>query len=214
VNGTVNAIAVASDGKILIGGDFTTVNGKAKPRIARLHADGSVDDSFNLAAGPNGAVNAILIARGKIYIGGDFTMIGTAARARVARLEFDGSFDAGFDPGIGPDGPVYALAGQSNGQILIGGNFQTVNGFTTPGIARLNGEEVTVGEVQISGVRAVGSNVQFTFSSEVGLTYVIEGSDDLNTWQTIETRTASATSTNFSSPISGQRKFYRIRVNP
>lgn len=38
--------ALQTDGKIIIGGYFTSFNGLAKNRIARLNADGSVDKSF------------------------------------------------------------------------------------------------------------------------------------------------------------------------
>jgi uncharacterized delta-60 repeat protein len=214
VNGRVNAILIAPDGKILIGGDFSTVNGISRSRIARLNADGTLDASFNLPNGPNAAINAILISRGKIYVAGDFTSIGGTNRTRVARLNFDGTFDPAFDPGIGPDGPVLALAGQADGQILIGGAFDTVNGFPSPGIARLNGDKTAAGEVRISSVRHLGGALQFTFNSEIGQSYVIESSDDLANWQQVETRIASGTSTNVSIPASGSRRFFRIRFNP
>src|SRR5438067_2254790 len=47
VNGTVNAVAVQSDGKVIIGGTFTTVKGLIRTNLARLNADGSGDRSFN-----------------------------------------------------------------------------------------------------------------------------------------------------------------------
>ena len=52
-------IAEQADGKILVGGDFTTIGGLARERIARLHADGSVDASFNPRA--NGVVYGLVI---------------------------------------------------------------------------------------------------------------------------------------------------------
>lgn len=214
VNGAVNAIEIAPDGKILIGGDFTTVNGVSRTRIARLNHDGTLDASFNLPIGPNAAVHALAFSRGKIYVAGEFTTIGGTNRTRVARLTFDGALDPSFDPGIGPDAAVYALAAQNSGQILIGGAFSTVNGFSTPGIARLNGDKTVASEVRISEVRSLNGAIQFTFNSEVGSTYVIEGSDNLIAWQTVDARVASGPSTNFSIPAGGARKFFRIRVNP
>lgn len=213
-NGSVHAVVIAPDGKILIGGNFTSVNNASRTRVARLNPDGSVDASFNLPGGADAAVNAVLIARGKIYIAGEFTTAGSVPRVRVARLEFDGTLDAEFNPGTGPDGPVYALAGQENGQVLIGGDFNTVNGYSTPGIARINGEKVTASESRVTGARIAGGAIQLTFTSEIGLAYVIEGSDDLRTWVPIETMVASSSSTNFSAPANEPRKFYRVRVNP
>lgn len=50
VSGTVNAVVLQPDGKVIIAGAFTTVKGLARPGIARLNADGSGDSSFNPAA--------------------------------------------------------------------------------------------------------------------------------------------------------------------
>ena len=51
VNGTVNAVVVQPDGKVIIGGEFTTVKGLARTNIARLNADGSGDPTFNPGTG-------------------------------------------------------------------------------------------------------------------------------------------------------------------
>ena len=45
-NGNVFAIAVQPDGKAVIGGDFTAVNGVTRPHVARLNTDGSVDPTL------------------------------------------------------------------------------------------------------------------------------------------------------------------------
>ncbi len=42
----VKTIAVQPDGKILIGGDFYSVNGLPRYGLARLHPDGSLDTTF------------------------------------------------------------------------------------------------------------------------------------------------------------------------
>src|SRR5437899_12274967 len=51
VDGAVYAIAMAADGKVLIGGEFTTVKGLVRNNLARLNADGSGDPTFNAALG-------------------------------------------------------------------------------------------------------------------------------------------------------------------
>ena len=69
---TVFATAVQPDGKILIGGSFTSVLGVARNNIARLNTDGTLDTAFNPNA--NGAVYSIAVqADGKILVGGSFT---------------------------------------------------------------------------------------------------------------------------------------------
>src|SRR6188508_698722 len=57
VNGTVSAVVVQPDGKVIIGGTFTTVKGLARPGLARLNADGSGDSSFNPGAMPGGFIS-------------------------------------------------------------------------------------------------------------------------------------------------------------
>jgi uncharacterized delta-60 repeat protein len=97
-NGAIRAIAVQADGKILIGGDFTTLspNGSAavtRNRLARLNPDGTLDTAFNPnAEGPNGYVFSIAVQPdGKILAGGQFVSMGGQTRNRIARLNPDGT---------------------------------------------------------------------------------------------------------------------------
>jgi uncharacterized delta-60 repeat protein len=140
-NGTaaVNAIAVQPDGKILVGGDFTTVNGIARSGIARLNANGSVDATFQPSPGANDQVLTLeLQSDGKVLIGGSFTNVNGVARNAVARLNSDGTLDTSFDPGAGPNFDVNTLAPQSDGKVLIGGGFDMVSTNARSGLARLN----------------------------------------------------------------------------
>ena len=94
---SVHSIAVQADGKILAGGDFTSIGGQTRNRIARLDATTGLADSFDPNA--NGNVYSIAVqADGKILAGGDFTSIGGQTRNRIARLDATtGSADS-FDP--------------------------------------------------------------------------------------------------------------------
>ena len=162
-DGLVVALAVQPDGRILVAGDFTSVNGEPRNRIARLHADGTLDDSFGdglaLADGWVGAV--ALQPDGKVVIGGGFTSVNGATRNRIARLNPDGSLDTGFGSGqAGADATVIDVVVEDDGGILIGGFFQTVNGTTRQYIARLhaNGTLNTsfgAGSFSPGGVRAI-----------------------------------------------------------
>lgn len=83
----VTCLAAQSDGKILIGGQFTNINGVPRRNLARLHSTGQVDLSFDPGTGPDGPVNVIVIQPdGKILLGGNFTHINGIPRARLARL--------------------------------------------------------------------------------------------------------------------------------
>jgi hypothetical protein len=50
-DGTVYALAVQPDQKILVGGQFTTLGGFARQSIGRLNADWTIDFAFNPEAG-------------------------------------------------------------------------------------------------------------------------------------------------------------------
>jgi len=141
---TVNALALQSDGKVIIGGTFTNVNGVLRSHVARLHANGDLDAAFNPAIGVVGGgllagINALgLQSDGRIVLGGDFTSVGGMARTNLARLNSGGSVDANFNPGSGADSAVSSLAVQSNGKIVVSGFFTHINGTVRNYIARLN----------------------------------------------------------------------------
>lgn len=136
---TVNAITLQSDGRVLIGGGFSQVNGSNRNGIARLNADGSLDATFQNAA-PNGVVFAVALQPdGRVLIGGNFTTIGSSNRIRIARLNSDGSLDPTFQPGpTGANNNVRCIALQSDGKVIIGGDFSDINGEPHFKVARLH----------------------------------------------------------------------------
>lgn len=137
----VRTIVIQNDGKILAGGSFTAFNGTGVSRIARLNADGTLDASFNQGSGFNANVNKIVIqSDGKILTGGIFTAFNGTVRNYIARLNADGSIDPSFDPGTGFDDVVVSIALQSDGKILVVGNFTDFNGTARNRIARLNSD--------------------------------------------------------------------------
>ena len=144
-NGTVFAVAVypATDqlnaGKILIGGDFTAINGVPRAHIARLNVDGSLDASFNAGVGPGDSVRAIAIqVDGNVLIGGLFTSVSGANLNHIARLLPGGGVDRSFTPGTGLNDIVNCIALQNDERILLGGGFTQENGVTRNRITRLN----------------------------------------------------------------------------
>jgi uncharacterized delta-60 repeat protein len=156
-NDYVSNINVQSNGKILIAGSFFQYNGLAKNCIARLDTDGSIDASFTPGTGANNAVWTTAIqSDGKIIIGGDFTEYNGIARTRIARLNADGSLDLSFNPGTGFDNRVYSLGIQSDGKIIIGGDFTDYNGTVIRRIARLNTDGSLDASFNVGGTGANG----------------------------------------------------------
>ena len=145
--GFVRAAAVQPDGKIIIAGDFRSVRGVERNNIARVHADGTLDMTFNPNA--NGFVQCVALqADGKVLLGGFFFALqpngapSATTRNYIARVNADGSLDTGFDPNA--NNPINSIAVQPDGKLLIGGGFTSlkpngaVNPITRNRIARLN----------------------------------------------------------------------------
>jgi uncharacterized delta-60 repeat protein len=166
-NNTVFATAIQPDGKIIIGGDFTTYNGAAVSRVARLNNDGTLDTTFTIGTGANLNVQTISVqADGKIVIGGFFTTYNGTTRNRIARLNADGTLDNSYFTGSGVSSTVYTSIIQSDGKIIIGGAFSPriarfdTNGYLDPTFTVGLGPNVTVytsalqndGKIIIGGV--------------------------------------------------------------
>lgn len=156
-NGEVASATLQPDGRILIGGAFTTVGGVARNRIARLNADGTLDTGFNPNA--NADVRGMMVqANGKILISGQFTEVGGITHNRIARLNADGSLDTGFDPNASDS--VRSVALQADGKIVIGGFFFNVGGFSHNYVARLDNDAAT----QALGVTSISTTFQLSFA--------------------------------------------------
>lgn len=139
-NNMIFSTALQADGKCLIAGDFTAYNTISRNRIARVNTDGTHDASFNPGGGADEFISSIALASGNIVIGGGFTSFDGQSRYHVAQLDANGALDASFNPGLGADDTVWAVAVQADGKVLIGGEFNSVNGFPRAHIARLNSD--------------------------------------------------------------------------
>jgi uncharacterized delta-60 repeat protein/uncharacterized repeat protein (TIGR01451 family) len=160
-NSSVYALAETFIGgvrKIYVGGAFNSYNSTASARIARLNNNGTLDTGFAVGTGADEAVNAIAvyptnsIFAGKVLIGGAFTHYNGVALNHLARLNADGSVDVTFNAGTGVNDIVRAIALQADGRVLIGGNFNAVNGTTINHVARLN----TDGSLDTAFVNNIG----------------------------------------------------------
>jgi len=200
------SMALQSDGKVFIGGSSNSTN-----RVARLNADGSPDGSFNPGAGANGFVASIVVqADGKALIGGNFTTVNGANRNRVARLNANGSLDSGFNPGTGADGWVRSIALQSDGNVLIGGDFLTVNGVWRPHVARLYGDSAP-------SMSIARSNAFVILSWPVTvLNFQLQESTDLslpNSWSSVaQSAATNGNQVTVTVPTTTGRKFFRLQA--
>jgi uncharacterized delta-60 repeat protein len=88
---SVTTLAVQTDGKILVSGAFTRINGVDRLNVARLNADGSVDAVFTAAPAiaAAGVVRFLPLGDGRVIV------IPRGANA-LARLARDGAIDPTF----------------------------------------------------------------------------------------------------------------------
>src|ERR1051326_7479865 len=137
-NGIVYSTVLQPDGRALIGGDFSAYNTTPINRVARVNTDGSADVTFNPPGGADDIVTSLAVdPSGRILAGGAFSSMNGVSRRRIARLNNDGTLDSSFNPGLGANGTVWGLAFQTNGMVLINGEFTSVNGTNRNYVARL-----------------------------------------------------------------------------
>ncbi|MGB1802679.1 MAG: delta-60 repeat domain-containing protein [Miltoncostaeaceae bacterium] len=143
LNGAVNALAVQSDGRIVVGGAFTAYDGTGRSRIARLTTTGALDSTFDPGSGLDGPVEAVAPrASGDILVAGAFSKADGQNRSGLAEFGPTGSLDTGFDTGTGTAGAAArAVLALPSGGAMLGGAFTTYGGVSQKGIAevRANG---------------------------------------------------------------------------
>lgn len=141
-SGTPEVIVVQSDGKIVVGGSFSQVNGATANNIIRLNANGTPDNTF-LNTGTNAAVRTIAIQPdGKLLVGGFFTQVNGQSSGSLVRLNADGTRDTSF--GMGTLSPVAAATGiykahlLADGSVAVCGTFTAYNGTARGAIAKVS----------------------------------------------------------------------------
>jgi uncharacterized delta-60 repeat protein len=161
-----------ADGKVLVLGLFTTYSGSTVNYITRTNANGTRDTGFNTGTGFGAGqygYTAVTQSDGKYIVGGNFnTYSGSSANRGIARLNTDGTLDLTFNDGAGFNQLVSAVAMQSDGKIIAGGNFTTYSGSSINRIARLNSN----GTLDTSFNVGTGLNAQ---PSANGITIAADG---------------------------------------
>src|SRR5207248_8004943 len=118
-NSSVSSIAVQADGKILAGGNFSSIGGQTRNYIARLDPTTGLADSFDPNA--NNTVRSIAVqADGKILAGGCFSganSIGGQMRNYIARLDTTTGLADSFDPNA--SSTVYFIRVQADSRVPV-----------------------------------------------------------------------------------------------
>jgi uncharacterized delta-60 repeat protein len=187
----IYSLAIDADGKILIGGNFTSFRGTLRNCLARLNDNGTIDTTFtgtNLFSSVpsvlSKSVRAIKVASdGKILIGGSFAATGHSQHHFI-RLNADGSYDTGF---VYPNNTFDNLADvrdiqiQPDGKIIIG-----INGvFGTP-IMRFNDDGSIDTAFLFSGFYLVGNKIFIDSDGKILLGGLMISNDQLYRYNLIK----------------------------
>lgn len=113
INGAVRSAVVQDDGRVVIVGEFTQVNGVTRNRIARLNVDGTLDTTYDPNAN-NTVTQAVLLTTGQVAIIGFFTTVSGSASNQAAIINSDGS--------LGPVVTGLSSAGSASNALLAGPN--------------------------------------------------------------------------------------------
>jgi uncharacterized delta-60 repeat protein len=196
-SGLVEVLVRLADGRVLIGGRFTTVQGQPWPYLARLHPTGGLDTSFN-AAPDDLVLAAAVLPGGGVVIGGSFMAINGTPRSGIARLDQHGVLDPNFNLVL-------------DSTVLIGGRFTSVNGVKLNYLARLTGDASV--PIQFTVIEPTAADrVRLTVSAPEGAVCVLEGSTDCRSWVPALTNQAVAGTCVFEPLdwIGVGRRFYRV----
>lgn len=128
--GDIGGFFRLANGKVIVAGYFSRINGTSARSVARLNTDGSVDSTFTGSLVSSTVYAVAVQADGKLVIGGVFTQVSGVSRAGLARLNADGTLDPSFAPDADYNG-VYTLGVQPDGKVIVGGGF-------VAGVTRVN----------------------------------------------------------------------------
>ena len=124
-NGDVRALALGPNGRLLLGGAFTTVGGTTHRKLAAVNAGtGAVDNAFKPAVG--GTVRDIVVVGSNAYFGGLFTSHNGIAQGGLGAVDaVTGKAVTAFKAST--NSQVYSL-GTNGTRLFIGGKFTAVDG--------------------------------------------------------------------------------------
>lgn len=166
----VYGVEAQSTGHLIVVGGNIGAGGSTNGGIVRLTSTGTLDSSFSAAIGTGAAAVAggftgavAVLSDNSVLVGGKFSQFGTSVADSLAKISATGTVDSSFattlSTGIAgamarsPFQWMEQILVQSDGSLLLGGCFLTINGVSSPGIARITSS----GEVDSSFGSKLGS---------------------------------------------------------
>ena len=136
----VQALALAANGDVYIGGRLSKAGGVAVSHLAKWNGTAWSGLGTGAGQGINDAVAAVALApNGNVYVGGTFSQAGGVPANNIARWNGTAWTALGTGTANGVDSEVNALAVAANGDVYLGGGFRQAGGAAASGVARWNG---------------------------------------------------------------------------
>jgi uncharacterized delta-60 repeat protein len=170
---SITDVSQQSDGKIVVSGAFTQINGSTYNRYARFNYDGTIDNTYysGTTGGFNAFVNCDMDIQNRAYFfGSSYTLFNSLGFGAIMRLTSTGALDTTFN-GTGRGGfsltaneaIVNSILILENGKILCTGAFDKYNGQTCPkGVAMLNEDGTLDTTFNSGGAGFIYTGVTFT----------------------------------------------------
>lgn len=175
LNSTVRAVAVAPNGTIYVGGDFTRAQGVARSKIAAFNPNGTLIATF--APTLNDAVRAIAVTNDTVYVGGSFTTADGVARSRLAAFSASGGgLIAGWDP-VANDQVTALTLVPDGSRVVAGGRFTTIDGTAAYGLGAIGIDGIVRSFAANSVIRDAGTGGAITSLSTDGTSVFGTGYD-------------------------------------
>jgi len=182
------------------------------PPIQRYLINGALDTGFNVPFQPGSSIRQICVQKdGRILVCGVLFATNSNKIKTLVRLLPDGSLDESFALPENEVVPITNIAIETDGNILVGGDFDQIGDEFRAGLARLSSVE----QPQMKNITFPAGRINIQFDGNKGRTWWIQASDDLSHWTTVAVVTtgASAQSINLPTPATG-KKFYRAVLAP
>ncbi len=132
------AIAASPDGsKVIVGGDFTTVDGASRSHLAIFD---TASNALSSVATPyvGGQVRALAATNTTVYAGGSFMSAGGLARTRLGQFSLTNGAVLPWAP-TADDNAVWSMVLAPGGsRVIVGGAFTTLNGLAAYGMGSLD----------------------------------------------------------------------------
>lgn len=165
-NNDVIDLRIDAEGRYIIVGNFTTYNGTARSRIARLLPDGSLDMDFDPGSGFTGFTTItraiVTLPDLSMIIGGSMTQYNGAPVQGLVHINPDGSLNTDLSPALA--GNIHCALLCADGKLLAGGDFDVFNTSTVNKLVKVQGVDIPCAaptDVYVDGITGTKATVHW-----------------------------------------------------